>query len=195
VIASLRGRLVHKDAGGVIVECGGVGYGVAMSLSALERIGALGGEVHLLTHTHVGQDVLRLYGFLEAGELRAFQILIGISGVGPKLALAILSTFNADELRGVVARADTRALVRVPGVGRKKAERLLLELKDRLPVSDAAALPPGEVLRDDLTAALVDLGFTAAAADRAAADALAAAPGETDLAILVRSALRASTTR
>lgn len=191
MIARLRGELVHKDASGAVVDCGGVGYGVAMSLSALARIGDLGKGVELLVYTHVTQESLRLFGFLEAEEKRLFEVLIGISGVGPKLALAVLSTMSPSELGDVVAREDARALVRIPGVGKKTAQRLLLELKDRLPAAEIVS--PAVGLRDDLESALVNLGFNAAAAAKATEVAMAGHPGEVDLASLVRAALRAST--
>lgn len=193
MIASLRGRLARKGATDVVVDCGGVGYGVAMSLTALDRLGPEGSEVQLLVYTHVTAEILRLYGFLDATEKRFFEILIGISGVGPKLALALLSTLTTGELNEAVARADIKLLVRVPGVGRKTAERLVLELKDRLPKVDVETLATD--LRGDLQSALADLGFGAAAADKATDAVLGEHPGVTDIAVLVRAALRASTKR
>ncbi len=195
MIASLRGRLIHKGATDVVVDCGGVGYGVTMSLTALDRLGSEGAEVQLLIYTHVAAEVLRLYGFLDPTEKRFFEILIGISGVGPKLALAILSTLTTGELNEAILRADIKLLVRVPGVGRKTAERLVLELKDRLPKLGLDAATPVTDLRGDLESALVDLGFGTAAADKAADAALAEHGEVTDIAVLVRAALRASTKR
>jgi holliday junction DNA helicase RuvA len=192
VIASLRGRIVAKDAEGLVLECGGVGYGVAMSISSLARLGGEGSEAHVLTYTHVGQDVLRLFGFADAAERRVFETLISINGVGPKLALAVLSTFSPGELAEVVGRGDIAALVKIPGVGKKKAERLLLDLKDKLAITTAAALGMRTTVHDDLMSALVNLGFTNTIADKAARAAQEAHPSDTDLAVLVRTALRAT---
>ncbi len=193
MIASLRGTLVRKGTDGVVIECGGVGYGVAVSLASLQKLGREGAEAHLFVHTHLTQDALRLFGFVDPGEQEAFLVLIGTSGVGPKLALAILSTLSPAELADVVARADRAALTRIPGVGAKKAERLLVELKDRL----TGLLLPGTsragVVLSDLVSALVNLGFSAQIAERAARDALEADPEEQELATLVRAALRRTT--
>lgn len=194
MIASLKGRLLAKDTTGAVVEAGGVGYGVSMSLSSLARLGEAGDEVQLLVHTHLSQDALRLYGFADAAERAVFEILIATSGVGPRLALAILSTLCPAELQEVVARGDKGTLNRIPGVGPKKAERLLLELKDRLkgaavPMRDAG----DQALFADLVSALANLGFKEALAEQAAKQALDAHPGEGELTVLVREALRATT--
>jgi holliday junction DNA helicase RuvA len=194
MIASLRGTLVTKQADGVTIECAGVGYGVAVSMASMQRLPREGTEVKLLVHTHLTQDALRLYGFLERAEQETFLVLIGTSGVGPKLALAILSTVSPGELADIVARADRAALTRIPGVGAKKAERLMVELKDRLP-DLGASLTGGRAgsLLSDLISALVNLGFSAQVAERAARDALEADPTEQELATLVRAALRRTT--
>ncbi len=132
MIASLRGTLLTKTAEHAVIECAGVGYGVLMSLASLVKLGVEGGEVSVLVHTHLTQDSLRLFGFADAAEREVFEILISLSGVGPKLALAILSILTAGELSDAVARGDKGMLTRVPGVGAKKAERLLVDLKGRL---------------------------------------------------------------
>lgn len=195
MIASLRGRLLTKDTELAVIDCGGVGYSVHMSLTSLTRLGPEGSEVSVLVHTHLTQDALRLFGFIEASERRLFEVLINTSGVGPKLALSILSLLSPGDLADIVARGDKGMLVQVPGIGAKKAERLLLELKGRL--DDVVATPtPRRAASagpaDDLLAALVSLGFAPKDAERAARHALEARPGETDLAALVREALRAS---
>ncbi len=196
MIASLRGRLRAKDAQGVVVECGGVGFGVAVSLTSLARLGAEGSEVELLIHTHVSQDQIRLFGFADLAERQAFTVLINTTGVGPRLALAVLSTLSPRELGDVVARQDKAALTRIPGIGAKTAERLLLELKHRLPEQPPE---PGAVGRvnvvQDLASALGNLGFKPAQADEVARRTLEELPGEADLALLVRAALRATTSR
>lgn len=194
MIAHLRGRVLSKHASMIVIECAGVGYGVVMSLTALAKV-RTGEETAVHVHTHVGQDVLRLYGFLDVLEQRTFEVLIGISGVGPKLAMAVLSTLAPAELAEVVAAGRSADLVRIPGVGQKTAARLLLELRDRLAkiVTPAEPKVAGGIAEDDLASALVDLGFGASAAHRAAQQALRALPGEREIATLVREALRAST--
>ena len=196
LITSLRGRLLSKDTQGASVECGGVGYGVAMSLASLTKLGAVGSEVFVLVHTHLTQDALRLFGFMEANERLAFEVLLGTTGVGPRLALAILSTLTPPELADIVQRGDKASLTRIPGVGGKKAERLLVELRDRLPEPIQLASLSSSLagaLREDLQSALLNLGFAPPLAERAARYALEKHPQETDLATLVREALRSTT--
>ncbi|MEE8410797.1 MAG: Holliday junction branch migration protein RuvA [Myxococcota bacterium] len=194
MIASLRGRLAHKDAEGVIVDCNGVGYGVAVSLTSLSRLGAEGNDVELLIHTQLTQDALRLYGFVDDDERQTFSILITTKGVGPKLALAILSTMSPAELADVVGTGDKDMLTRIPGVGNKTAERLLLELKDRLAARGVRrAATVGKPARGELVSALTNLGFKQGEADDVARLTLEEHPGETDTATLVRLALRSTT--
>ncbi len=191
MIHSLRGKLIHKDAEGCVIECGGVGYGLLMSTASLEGLGS--GEVFVLVHTHLTQDALRLYGFATAEERACFLTLIGTSGVGPKLALSILSSLLPSELFEVVARGDRATLQRVPGVGGKKAERLLVELKGKLPEAPAAVRLGLGAVRADLVSALENLGFAAPTAERAAREALEEHPGVEELPTLVRAALRKTT--
>ncbi len=193
MIARLRGLLVHKDTGGIIVECGGVGYGVAMSLASLGRLPAEGAEVLVWVHTHVSQDALRLYGFADTAEREAFMVLVATAGVGPKLALAILSTMSPVELADAVAGNDKGMLTRIPGVGAKKAERLLVELRDRLPRVAVTTMPGRAALLADLVSALENLGFATQTAGRVARQALDESPGEEEVATLVRAALRLTT--
>jgi holliday junction DNA helicase RuvA len=197
MIASLRGLLRHKDTEGAVIECGGVGYGVAMSLSALTRMGKEGDQVTVLVHTHLTQESLRLFAFLDADEKSAFEILLGTQGVGPRLALAILSSMSPRELAEAIDMADKGALQRIPGVGPKKAARLLIELKGRV---EGFAVAGGTQVRlavapvyNDLVSALVNLGFNPQVAERAARGAQQSHPDETDLATLVRAALRSTT--
>ena len=163
MISSLRGKLIHKDAESVVVECAGVGYGASMSLSSLTRLGHEGDGVFLFVHTHLSQDALRLFGFIDQAERATFRVLVATSGVGPKLALAILSTLSAGELAEVVQNADKAMLRRIPGVGPKKADRLLIELKDRLPKGEVGAghkaVSMVSDLAGDLVSALLNLGF------------------------------------
>ena len=197
MIASLRGILLHKDAEGIVVDCGGVGYGVSMPLSCLTGLGEERSEVEVLIHTHVTQDALRLYGFSKELNRQVFVSLIGISGVGPRLALAILSMFSPQELGDIAERGDKGLMIKIPGVGAKKAAKLLLELKDRLPVMDRQqnvkagdAAPP---LFDDLVSALVNLGFKEPIAEDAGRRALEAEPAQENIALLVKAALRWTT--
>lgn len=196
MIASLRGQVVHKDAGSAVIECAGVGYGLALSLPTLSRLGDVGSEAFLFVHTHVTQDSLRLFGFGDVAERQVFELLLATAGVGPRLALAILSTLSPGELSDAVATSDKSSLTRIPGVGSKKAERLLVELKDRLKhVPQVAGRAPVTSLVADLESAMMNLGFALPIAEKAARLATEQMPGETDLAALVRVALRSTTQR
>jgi len=158
------------------VDVGGVGYRVAIPLSTFYRLGEPGGEVTLLTHTHVREDALALFGFLTAAEQALFERLIAVSGVGPKLALSILSGIEAPDLVAALRASDVARLTRIPGVGKKTAERLVLELKDKvqgLAASEEAA-PVGAAVssREDLVSALVHLGYSRPEAERGVERAL-----------------------
>ena len=170
MIAWLRGRLIEKAPTRVILDVHGVGYDVAVPVSTFYAIGDPGAEVLLRIHTHVREDALALFGFLTAFELTVFERLIATSGIGPKLALAVLSGIEAADLVHAVQRGDVARLTRIPGVGKKTAERICLELKDRLPVVEpggqAAVPPPADALRDDLVSALVNLGYHRSAVDK-----------------------------
>jgi len=170
VIAQVRGRLLRKEPQEAVVDVGGVGYRVAIPLSTFYRLGEPGGEVTLLTHTHVREDALALFGFLTAAEQALFERLIAVSGVGPKLALSILSGIEAPDLVAALRASDVARLTRIPGVGKKTAERLVLELKDKvqgLAASEEAA-PVGAAVssREDLVSALVHLGYSRPEAER-----------------------------
>jgi len=161
MIGRLRGILVAKRPPQVLVEAGGVGYEVDVPMSTLYALPALGAEVTLLTHLAVREDAQLLYGFATDRERATFRELLRISGVGPKVALAVLSGLSTDDLARAVAMQDTALLTRVPGIGKKTAERLLLELKGRL----ADALPgtgglPASGAGPDVMAALVALGYS-----------------------------------
>jgi Holliday junction DNA helicase RuvA len=171
VIAWLRGRLLEKAPTRVVLDVHGIGYDVAVPVSTFYALGDPGAEVTLRVHTHVREDALALYGFLTPFELAVFERLIATSGIGPKLALSVLSGIEAAELVQAVQRGDVARLTRIPGVGKKTAERICLELKDRLPTagSGGAAPPaaaPEDALRDDLVSALVNLGYHRSAVDK-----------------------------
>jgi Holliday junction DNA helicase RuvA len=184
VIAHLRGRLSDKQPNRVIVDVNGVGYDVFVPLSTFYGLGETGANVSLRIHTHVREDALALYGFGTSLEQELFERLIGISGIGPKLALAVLSGIEPAELMRAIERSDVARLTSIPGVGKKTAERIVLELKDRLPVpravaaADGAPLAPASSLRDDVLSALLNLGYHRPLAEKAVASALKAVPDE-----------------
>ena len=179
MIAFLRGRLGEKQPNRIIVDVGGVGYDVAVPLSTFYTLGESGAEVALRVHTHVREDTLALYGFETLLELQIFERLIGISGIGPKLALAVLSGIEVTDLVRAVQHGDVARLTAIPGIGKKTAERIGLELKDKLPPAMAAEIAaqagagePGSALRADLLSALLTLGYHRPFAEKAVDAAL-----------------------
>jgi Holliday junction DNA helicase RuvA len=164
MIAFLRGRVLEKHPNRLIVDVAGVGYDVAVPLSTFYTAGDEGTEVSLRVHTHVREDQIALFGFATPLELAAFERLIGVSGIGPKLALSVLSGIESRDLITAIQRGDVARLTRIPGVGKKTAERMVVELRDRLPPALASAgvtldAPPANALREDLISALVNLGY------------------------------------
>jgi len=176
VIAHLRGTILEKHPNRVVVDVGGVGYDVAVPLSTFYGLADAGGEVALRVHTHVREDAIALFGFATVLELDLFERLIGISGIGPKLGLAVLSGIEPLELIGAIERGDLARLTAIPGVGKKTSERIVLELKDRLPkvqiAPAAAGVAEPPVLRDDLLSALMNLGYHRPLAEKAVDAAL-----------------------
>lgn len=175
MIAHLRGTLLEKHPNQAIVEAQGVGYDVAVPISTFTALPAPGEEVRLKIHTVVREDAIQLYGFLTAEEKTLFEKLITVSGVGPRLALTVLSGIAAGDLAGVIRSADVQKLTRVPGIGKKTAERIVLELRDKIDESPrrAAGQPgaPAVVLtaeESDVVSGLVNLGAQRAAAETAA---------------------------
>ena len=186
MIASLRGRVIEKQPNRIIVDVQGVGYELLVPLSTYYDVGDDGAEVSLRVYTHVREDALQLYGFLTDLERYVFEKLIGISGIGPKLAIVVLSGVDSRELVVAVQRADVARLTAIPGIGKKTAERIVLELRDRLapiagPLPDASstAVRPGDRLRTDLISALQNLGYHRPQAEKAVDAAVAAAPDAT----------------
>jgi holliday junction DNA helicase RuvA len=169
MIAHLRGRLFSKHPGHVIVEAGGVGYEVIISIPTFTALPAEGAEVSLHIYTQVREDILALYGFLDLKEKRLFERLITVTGVGPKLAVTILSGLNPERTVAAIRAQDHATLTHIPGVGKKLAERLVVELKDKLedlavtPVAVTAAGPAAE----DVLSALTNLGYQRPAAQKA----------------------------
>ena len=195
MIAFLRGRLGDKQPNRIIVDVGGVGYDVAVPLSTFYTLGEPGAEVALRVHTHVREDALALYGFATGLELQIFERLIGISGIGPKLALAVLSGIDVTDLVRAVQLGDVVRLTAIPGVGKKTAERIGLELKDKLPPELAAEVAAQTAadgtggLRGDLLSALLNLGYHRPLAEKAVDAALKRVEPKTFEAVL-KQALR-----
>jgi Holliday junction DNA helicase RuvA len=172
MIGSIRGRLTHKEADRVLVETGGVGYLLHIPFSTFFALGEVGGEVALGVHTHVREDALQLFGFASDLELQVFHRLIGVSGVGPKMAINILSGIPAEDLVAALRASDVNRLTAVPGLGKKTSERLVLELKDKLQDLSLARregtlAPSDRDLRDDAVSALVNLSYRARDAEEA----------------------------
>jgi Holliday junction DNA helicase RuvA len=175
MIAHLRGRLLSKQPQQAIVEAAGVGYDVAISVSTYTSLPAEGGEVSLHIHTQVREDTLALYGFLDRNDKRIFERLITVSGVGPKLAITIQSGLPSERLVTALRAQDHATLTRIPGVGKKLAERLVVELKDKL--EDMAAAAPAVAAAgpaaEDVLSALVNLGYQRPSAQKAIEAAVA----------------------
>ncbi len=170
MIAHLRGTLLAKHPNQAIVETHGVGYDVAISVPTFSELPAAGAEVALHVHTHVREDALLLYGFLRLAEKHLFEKLLTVSGIGPKLAITILSGMPADEMVGAIRSGDVARLTRIPGIGKKTAERMILELRDKLPAPAGAAevsRPAASPVEEDVLSALVNLGYQRAAAEKA----------------------------
>lgn len=192
MIASIRGSLIFIGVDHCVVETGGVGFLIYAPRNVLGALGELGADVLMYTHLHIREDVLALYGFASPDQRHLFETLLGVSGVGPKVALSVLSSGGPDEVRVAIAGGDTARLTRVPGVGKKMAERLILELRGKLDVKGvpaaAGATPALMALNADLAEMLVGLGFSAAEASSAIAALPADAPA--DLEERLRLALR-----
>jgi len=196
MIAFLRGRVLDKQPNRIIVDVQGVGYELHVPLSTYYEIGDEGAEIVLRVHTHVREEALQLYGFLTVLEQQLFERLIGISGIGPKLAISVLSGIETRELMTAVQRGDVARLTRIPGVGRKTSERIVLELKDRLahlvvPAGAGAPVAPssGDRLRDDLLSALQNLGYHRPLAEKAV-DATLTSTSEPTFEHALKAALR-----
>jgi Holliday junction DNA helicase RuvA len=170
MIAHLRGKLLAKHPNQAVVETAGVGYDVTISVPTFSDLPGIGGDVALHIHTHVREDTIALYGFLRAAEKTLFEKLITVSGIGPKLAITILSGMAADEMVNAIRGNDIARLTRIPGIGKKTAERMVLELRDKLPVEkhgEIAATPALSPVEEDVLSALVNLGYQRAAAEKA----------------------------
>lgn len=198
MIAFLRGRLAASDGHQVVVDVGGVGYRLLAPIGTIDRLPAPGGEVTLHTVLQLREDAVHLYGFATVEERVVFDLLVGVTGVGPKLALAALSALGPDGLAGAVRRGDAATLARVPGIGRKTAERLIMELKDKLGTPAATAggalmggapVAPGDAFAE-AAAALEGLGYSALEAGRAVEQARRQAGDGATVEEILRQGLR-----
>jgi holliday junction DNA helicase RuvA len=172
VIAHLRGTILSKTPNSVILDCAGVGYELAISVATFTELGPEGAEARLHVHTHVREDALALFGFAELTEKRLFEKLLTISGIGPKLAITVLSGISAERLVGAIRAGDHATLTKIPGIGKKTAERVVLELKDKLDdmtgiAPQTTAAPSLGAIADDVLSALVNLGYPRPAAQKA----------------------------
>ena len=170
MIAHLRGKLIARHPNQAIVETAGVGYDVTISVPTFSGLPPLGSEVALHIHTHVREDQLALYGFLRPEEKQLFEKLLTVSGIGPKLAITILSGMPAEDMVNAIRGNDVARLTKIPGIGRKTAERMVLELRDKLPAVGgeiAPAIPTLSAIQEDVLSALVNLGYQHAAAEKA----------------------------
>jgi Holliday junction DNA helicase RuvA len=191
MIGSLRGKLVDKRPNQLLLDVGGVGYQVQIPLSTFAGLGTLHAETTLLIHTHVREDQFSLYGFLTSREKQFFELLISASGVGPSLALKILSGMSVEQLVPAIRKGDLAQLVLIPGVGRKTAERIVVELRDKLlvvDVSEGGRPATGSQLESDVGSALVNLGYDGRSVEKAIEKARGA--NGTDFESLLRAALR-----
>ncbi|HEX5423038.1 MAG TPA: Holliday junction branch migration protein RuvA [Candidatus Acidoferrales bacterium] len=191
MIGSLRGKLIDKRPNQLLLDVNGVGYQVQIPLSTFAGVGSLGTETTLLTYTHVREDALSLYGFLTSREKHCFELLISASGVGPSLALKILSGMAIEELVPAIRKGDFAQLVRIPGVGRKTAERIVVELRDKLvaiDVPDTGKPATRSQLESDVASALVNLGYDERSVEKAVEKARPA--GDGDFEKLLREALQ-----
>ena len=202
MIAHLSGKLLLKGATSVVIDVGGVGYEVTIPLSTAYELGETGSDVSLRVYTHVREEALQLYGFQTGRERELFTLLISVSGIGTKSAIAMLSSMNADEIAGAIRTNNLARLTSVPGIGRKTAERLVIELRDKiLQISSPAleetiaagngkaAKPSLDTVYDDALEALISLGYAKPVADRALKTAMTDG-GEISVQALLRRSLR-----
>ncbi len=180
MIASLQGKLEALNATSATINVGGVGYQVFMPVPTLSILGELGSSVKVYTHLHVREDIMALYGFATPEELKLFETLITVSGIGPKLAMATISTMNVEQVTMAIASGNADLLRQVPGIGKKTAERIVLELKDKVE-TELMTLPVSQLGQGntDVVSALISLGYSVNEASRAAASL----PARSDLSL------------
>jgi Holliday junction DNA helicase RuvA len=190
MIAYLKGTLIRKRPGHVIVEAGGVGYAAAVPVSSFASLGDIGETVELHIHTHLSDDALALYGFATEDEKAMFLKLIGVSGIGPKLALNILSGIAPGDLEEAIRASDLARISLVPGIGRKTALRITMELLDKLDEKEKLLAAKGSPEKEDLLSALQNMGFRRKEAERAVDETIAAAKPATEFEKLLRDCLK-----
>ena len=189
MIAHLRGKLIAKHPNQAIVEAGGVGYDVAISVPTFSDLPGVGGDIALHIHTHVREDAIALFGFLRADEKQLFEKLITVSGIGPKLAITILSGMPTVDMVGAIRANDHGRLTRIPGIGKKTAERMCVELRDKLEAfGEPQAAAPVSAVEEDVISALTNLGYQRALAEKAVERAVATA-GRENFDAIFRAAL------
>lgn len=193
MIASLKGILAHKSTNHIIVDVHGVGYGVVVPLGTFYQLPDTGGQVHLVIDTHVAQDAVQLFGFMDHREKDLFRLLISISGIGPRLAINILSGISPEDLSGAISGGDLGRLVGIPGVGKKTAERMIFELKDKITKVISGRLPtaiPDTAVKEDALSALINLGYKNSIAKGAVDRVCAQKGGGVPLKVLLPEALK-----
>lgn len=195
MIAHIRGQVLTKSPNSVVIDCGGVGYELAISVSTFTDIGNEGATASLHVHTHVREDALALFGFAELAEKRLFEKLLTISGIGPKLAITVLSGISAERLVSAIRAGDHATLTKIPGIGKKTAERVVLELKDKLDdmqgAAPQAAMPSLGAVAEDVLSALVNLGYPRPVAQKAVEQAAKDAAVAGDFEKLFRASMSA----
>jgi Holliday junction DNA helicase RuvA len=190
MIAYLKGTLIHNTPGHVVIEAGGVGYAAAVPVSSFASLGEIGGTVEIYVHTHLSDDALALYGFLTTEEKAMFLKLIGISGIGPKLAMNILSGIAPGDLEEAIRSGDLARISLVPGIGKKTALRITMELQDKLEQKERLLAAKGTPEKEDLLSALQNMGFRRKEAERAVDQTLAANKPGAEFEKLLRDCLR-----
>jgi len=168
MIASLHGKIQARTDDSLILNVGGIGYRVRVPTGTLASLGAVGSDALLYTHLHVREDELSLYGFATEDELRLFEKLLTVSGIGPKVGIGVLSNASPDTIRYAIAQGNADALTAIPGIGKKTAQRLVLELKGKIDVSGLGEIGELTPVDEDVMNALINLGYSAAEATRAA---------------------------
>jgi Holliday junction DNA helicase RuvA len=169
MIATLRGRIEARSDDSLIVAVGGIGFRVRVPTPLLAEIGGIGSPIELFTHLHVREDELSLYGFASADELALFELLLTVPGVGPRVALGMLSAGSTDMLRLAIAQGNVEALTQIPGIGKKMAQKLILELKGKIELAGLPPIPELAPADAEIIAALTALGYSVAEAQRACA--------------------------
>jgi len=190
MIAYLKGTLIHNTPGHVVIEAGGVGYAAAVPVSSFASLGEIGGTVEIYVHTHLSDDALALYGFLTTEEKAMFLKLIGISGIGPKLAMNILSGIAPGDLEEAIRSGDLARISLVPGIGKKTALRITMELQDKLEQKEKLLSAKGTPEKEDLLSALQNMGFRRKEAERAVDQTIAANKPGTEFEKLLRECLK-----